>query len=636
MHKKSISKIFIRLVFIFGFFQVLRGIFLIWNWPIYEQYSQGDLVESFVRSFRFDMATVAFVFGLWLLISLVPWQNRFWKFLNMLSFVGAAALIAAPNMADTEFYQFSHKRLTIDVFLMQGDIGRQGLSMLSYYWKLFFTFLFLVFVAYKFWQWSEKKWVETKPVNWFVALYILLFIPTIVVAARGGFQHRPIQPVNAYTAKAPDLGILTLNSALSIVRSRISAADVHERYVDKDEDAIALIQSLSQSKREPLGWLKGKNVVVIVVESLALEFVGAADNGHGYTPFLDELAKKGLFFTNFFANGRRSIDGLPSIFCELPSMIDEAILTSPFAGNQIYCLPHALKPLGYSNVFVHGAHNGSMQIDAFANRAGFERFVGFNEAKQKPYYQESMYDGHWGLLDEPMFDVLIDEINQKKEPFLAGAFTLTSHHPYFIPEHLRGKFSLGTLPIHESIGYVDYSIKHFFEEASKQKWFNNTVFLITADHCTITDRPGYQNDLGYYRVPLLVYSPSFQWPNVRQDRIGQHADIMPSVLDLIGYKAKRGTDFGVSLFDESIPERAFNKRHPGHWYIDSERMVTWNRETKKAELFKHEHTRNLTAIAATQPAIEDKPSEEALKALKAFLHQFNAGALNNNWILENK
>lgn len=629
MHTKSIYKIFIRLAYAFGLLQLLRVLFLFWNWPLYQSFDRADLIEAFYRSLRFDLSTVVYVYGLWLLVSLIPWQNRFWKILNLTLFWLASAGILMNNLIDTEFYQFSRKRLTIDVLLMGSDIGRQSFSMITYYWKLLVAFILLNILTVWFWRWSEQKFQETKPMNWRPVIYILLFIPLSVVAARGGLQHRPIGPINAYTAKGPELGILTLNSALTFIRSRIAADDVHARYFDNDEDADAIVRQMAESKREPLGWLKGKNVVVIVVESLALEFVGAANNGKGYTPFLDELSKKGLFFTNFFANGRRSIDGLPSVFCALPSMIDEAILTSPFAGNEMLCLPHMLHPQGYSSVFVHAAHNGSMQIDAFSARAGFQKFVGFNEIKNKPYYELSQYDGHWGLLDEPMFDVLIDEINQLKPPFLAGAFTLTSHHPYFIPIHLRGKFSKGTLPIHESIGYVDYSIRHFFEVAEKQSWFKDTVFLITADHCTITDQPGYQDDLGQYRVPLLVYAPGFQWPKeVRENRIAQHADIMPSVLDLLGYKADRGTKLGVSFFDETVPERAFNKRHPGHWYIDADRKVTWNRETKQSEMYQHTHGRDFTPV-------KDERSEEALKALKAFLQRFNSGALHNSWIEKN-
>lgn len=628
MHTKSIYKIFIRLVFAFGLLQFLRLIFLLWNWSIYKNFPTADLIEAFYRSLRFDLSTVVYVYGLWVLVSLIPWQSKFWSRLNLFLFWFAGANIAFINLIDTEFYQFSRKRLTIDVLLLGEDIGRQSLSMLTYYWKLGAVFIGLCFAIVWFWKWSEQKYRETRPLNWRVLIYILLFIPCAVIGARGGLQHRPIGPINAYTAKGPELGILTLNSALTFIRSRIAADDVHARYFDTDEEADAIVREMAKSKREPLGWLKGKNVVVIVVESLALEFVGAANNDKGYTPFLDELSKKGLFFTNFFANGRRSIDGLPSVFCSLPSMIDEAILTSPFAGNEILCLPHFLHPYGYSSVFVHAAHNGSMQIDAFSARAGFQKFVGFNEIKNKPYYELSQYDGHWGLLDEPMFDVLVDEINQLKPPFLAGAFTLTSHHPYFIPLHLRGKFSKGTLAIHESIGYVDYSIRHFFEVAEKQSWFNDTVFLITSDHCTITDQPAYKDDLGQYRVPLLIYAPGHRWANVRQNRIAQHADLMPSVLDLLGYKADRTTYLGISLFDDSLPERAFNKRHPGHWYIDSERMVTWNRETKQAEMYKHDNTRDFTPVS-------DLRSEETLKALKAFLHRFNAGALRNKWIEKN-
>ncbi len=628
MHTKSIYKIFTRLAFAFGLLQFLRLIFLLWNWPLYKNFPAVDLIESFYRSLRFDLSTVVYVYGLWILVSLIPWQNKYWQRLNLFLFWLAGTSIAFINLIDTEFYQFSRKRITIDVLLLSEDIGRQTFSMITYYWKLGLLFVVVSTAIYYFWRWSDQKFQETKPLNWRVVIYILLFLPLAVIGARGGLQHRPIGPINAYTAKGSELGILTLNSALTFIRSRISANDVHVRYFDKDEEAEAIVREMAKSKREPLGWFKNKNVVVIVVESLALEFVGVANNGKGYTPFLDELSKKGLFFNNFFANGRRSIDGLPSVFCALPSMIDEAILTSPFAGNEILCLPQVLHPQGYSSVFVHAAHNGSMQIDAFSARAGFQKFVGFNEIKTKPYYELSQYDGNWGLLDEPMFDVLVDEINQLKPPFLAGAFTLTSHHPYFIPLHLRGKFSKGTLPIHESIGYVDYSIRHFFEVASKQKWYNDTIFFITSDHCTITDQPGYKDDVGQYRVPLLVYAPGHEWAKVRQTRIAQHSDLMPSILDLLGIKADRGTNLGISFFDETLPERAFNKRHPGHWYIDSERKVTWNYETKEGEMYKHDHTQDFTPVS-------DLRGEEALKALKALLHRFNTGALQNKWIEKN-
>ena len=137
----------------------------------------------------------------------------------------------------------------------------------------------------------------------------------------------------------------------------------------------------------------GKNIVIIIVESLSAEFTGIGNPGHGYTPFLDSLAEKGLYFKNRFANGRRSIDAPPSILAGLPHLRDETFFCAEF--KTLHGLGTVLKSHGYNTSFFHGGKNGTMFFDVFSRRMGFDDYYGLNEY---PNPQDS--DGIWGIYDE--------------------------------------------------------------------------------------------------------------------------------------------------------------------------------------------------------------------------------------------
>ena len=98
-----------------------------------------------------------------------------------------------------------------------------------------------------------------------------------------------------------------------------------------------------------------------------------------------------------------------------------------------------------------------------------------------------------------------DELNKKEKPFFATFFSLSSHHPYKIPKEHEGKFRKGEHPILEAVGYTDYSLKKFFEKAEKQSWFDNTLFVITADHTSYRINEKYNNAVGAVKIPIAFY-----------------------------------------------------------------------------------------------------------------------------------
>ena len=156
------------------------------------------------------------------------------------------------------------------------------------------------------------------------------------------------------------------------------------------------------------------------------------------------------------------------------------------------------------------------------------------------------FDGTWAIWDEPFMQYYVEEMSKMKEPFMTALFTASSHHPFVIPEQYYGKFPKGILPIHQCIGYTDMSIGHFFESASKQPWFNNTIFVLTSDHTNQSDHVEFQSDIGGFCSPIIIFDPSTE--GKMEDKIAQQIDILPTVLGMLGY-SKTYFGFGIDLMN---------------------------------------------------------------------------------------
>jgi phosphoglycerol transferase MdoB-like AlkP superfamily enzyme len=198
----------------------------------------------------------------------------------------------------------------------------------------------------------------------------------------------------------------------------------------------------------------------------------------------------------------------------------------------------------------HGGNNGTMGFDNFAHMTGFENYFGRNE------YPGDGYDGHWGVFDEPYFTYFASECNKAKQPFVNVLFSLSSHHPYSIPEKLHNRFPEGELPIHESIGYADYALGKFFAKARNMSWYRNTLFIITADHTGPNHDPSYNSSAGMFRVPILYIMGDGSLKGIDRS-VTQHCDIIPSVLDFMNYDMPFKS-FGNSVFNSSEAKRAIN------------------------------------------------------------------------------
>ena len=365
------------------------------------------------------------------------------------------------------------------------------------------------------------------------------------------------------------------------------------------------------------------NVVVLILESFGSEYIGAMNPGtegiHDCTPFIDTLISHSLVFETSLANGRKSIDAMPSVLSGIPMLKDHLFLTPTIMAKEITGLAKELGTKGYYSAFFHGADNGSMGFQSFSRVIGYNDYFGMDDFLKKPEYGgNSVFDGYWAIWDEEFLQYMCDMIGTFREPFLTSAFTASSHHPYNVPDRYQEKYPTeGNLPIYRGIRYSDHALELFFEKASKQPWFNNTLFVLTADHTNLTEHPQYQSDYGNFRVPVIFYCPSDSLTGTRK-AIAQQSDIFPSILGYLGYD-KPVISFGQNLFNtpDSLTWAA-TFQNGLYSYYQGDYLLQFDGENETA-LFTYKSDPTLkNNLKGSQPQTE----QEMTKKLKALIQQY--------------
>lgn len=587
-HLVSILQRFGILLFLYF---ILRLTFFFYHFDLYRGVSGLELMEGFILGMRFDLAALCLLNLPSIVVSLVPRLARVERFFFVV--LNTAAVLV--SLIDLELFSFVGKRMSLDLFVISEDILKQLPQLAIYYW--YFTFIALG-IGWAFYKVCKRIPIELKSVKItqkiFYAFGLLLVMAVFV---RGGLQHKSISIQSAFTQGKNELGHLVLNTPYHFLRTLKNIPLKRVSFFKSDEEAKKIILDSRNPNSKTLK--KKYNVVLLVLESVSLEYFE-----EGYAPFLKKLQNESLFFGKHFANGRRSIEALPALLCGLPSLLDEPISKSAFQANKFICMPPLLKEQGYTNVFFHGGAKGTMGFEAYTLANGFDRYYSKDD-----YTEKKDFDGTWGIFDGPYLKFAAKEISQLHEPFLAGIFTLSSHQPYSLPSEKKNKYPKGTLEIHESIGYVDESLKEFFEEVKKEKWFEKTVFIITADHTQKSDHKKFQNFVGNFRVPLIIYGAGLTG---EKNKITQHADIPNTILDLVG--AENEVGLGVSVLAEDSGAALF--------YTDGQYvMVRENKVTTLEKAFDYDWQ---TGELKPRESTGDEP------LLKAYVQFFVNGLINNN------
>jgi phosphoglycerol transferase MdoB-like AlkP superfamily enzyme len=630
-----------RLLLVLGVYAVIRVLFLLEHLEQFDGVRPGVIVGAFVQGARFDLSAIVYSNLPFILLSLAPGavapgavHGRAWyQRLLLALFVAVNGALAMIMVADVAYYPFTGTRVTMDVFALAGDASAQAPQLLVNYAGFATLAVALTAALGVFYPRANPGAPSGAPAAarpWHRgALAAIAVLVVAVVAARGGLQKKPLTPIHAFSSGEHEVGVLTLNTAFTLLRSPARRALEPVHFFADDRDAEAILRgpfgyaALAASHRLP----QRQNVVLIVLESIGSEFWGVRDRDVQLTPFLDSLAQHGVFYRNTFSNGRRSMDALPSILLGVPLLMGQSVAVSSYQGNEWKGLGDFLGANGYRTSMFHAAVKGTMYFDAMAAMAGIESFYPLEAYPDSLRARE--FDGNWGIFDEPSMQWAAAQIGTFQEPFFSLIFTISTHHPYRLPPQYEGVFPEGTMEVHSSVRYLDHAVRRFFESVRDEPWYDNTLFILTGDHTAPQRSTRFDTSIGRFMVPLLLFHPGRKLPPLDATRITQHVDLFPTILDYTGSRPGRVPLFGRSLFGGS-PGEAVLQSNEVLWVVRKEAVL--QREPNGRErLFALRG--EATGEAPAGPAGE-AVAPELRRRLDAYVQHYASSMIHNSFYTE--
>lgn len=628
LYSQQLKNLFKQITVVFVLHTICRLFFYYFNRLHFQELSIGELIALQFYGLRFDAFSIAATNALYILLCALPFKfyySHIYKKTTSIIFIVTNAFAIALNFIDFAYFPFTQKRSNYDVgnliFGGQTEFTKLIPHFITDYWYLILLYIVFMWAMIKIHlkiRKNEKpKFVDFSLKKSFVYFFIFTSITfATVLGIRGGLQKIPIVLVDAANYTSPKYIPILINTPFSILKS----ADLTELKPITIFTEDELKKQYNPIHPADTGGFKNYNVCIIILESFSKEFTGIG-NRASYTPFLDSLMSKSVLYKNAISNGKTSINGIPSIIASIPCFLENQYLNSMYSNNNLQTLPNILKTKGYQSVFYHGGTNGSMNFNSFAQLAGYDSYYGRTE-----YNNEDDYDGQWGIWDEPFLKKTVTDMSNLKQPFFTSVFTLSSHNPYKVPEKYKGKFPKGNYEITESIGYADYALKQFFNDARKQKWFDNTLFVITADHTSISDDPFYSNLIGQYSIPIMIYKSDLI-PKV-EERTVQQIDILPTVLDYLNYD-KPFYSFGKSMLTDSKQPAIFYNSPNFYCVQDSCFFILSNHQFIEKYNFKKD------SIMQTN-IISNNKEMQLLNFCNAYIQKYTNDVIKNKTYFEAK
>ena len=572
-----------RIFLVYINYTCCRLLFIYFNNDLLQIDNFLQLTKLVYYGIRFDSMSIVYLNSIFILLSIIPFKINTSKIYQdvliwiYFIFNGIGMLL---NFIDFEYYRFNLNRL-MSSFLeaIESEPNKSELILhyiFDYYHILiiYLTFLFVWLFLYKIVK--HKDQISFRNKNYYLSsLFIFLFTAVFcVMGARGGDLKKSTRPITIIDAmdnvNNPQHADIILNTPFTILKTLFKKPF---KLINKfnNNEILNELNTIKQYNRV----LKdtSPNVIIFILESMGREYWGSMNKGRkikdfkGFTPFLDSLAEHSLVFSNAFATSRKSIHAMPSILAGIPSF-EISYTSTPYSKQKIESIVSIANSMDYNTSFFHGASNGSMGFLGFSNTLGFKNYYGRNE-----FNNDDEYDGYWGIWDEPFLQFTKETLDNKKQPFLATVFTITSHEPYVIPKKYDNRFNKGVIPMHRSVLYTDFSIRKFFEASKNSDWFKNTVFLFTADHSNQSYYPYYQKTINRFANPIMIYNPNSEFKG-EINSLASHMDIYPTIVDLIGYK-KPFRSWGKSLVTpDNLNSIVVNYLGGGSYFIMNDSLIS--------------------------------------------------------------
>ena len=459
-----------------------------------------------------------------------------------------------------------------------------------------------------------------------VLIAAALLLPALSISVSNVDQMQGLK--NAYADELSGNGLFTFAAAMRrneldydkfylILPQTTADAVLEQLGVKRTPLSVALQASNNMDEAEdntPFS-RRPRNVVLISVESLSASFLGAYGATTGLTPHLDQLAREGLKFERMFATGTRTVRGLEALSLGTPPVPGQAIVRRPH-NEHLSTVGELLEHQGVSTFFFYGGYGYFDNMSAYFGANDY-RVIDRTDFPA----QTVVFENVWGVADEVLFDnalTVFDRESGKGRPFFAQIMTTSNHRPYTYPD---GRIDIPSPGGREGgVKYTDYAIGKFINDAKTKPWFNDTLFVIVADHCAAVAGKS-KLPVENYHIPLIFYAPALLKPGTYAPMVSQ-IDIAPTLLEVLG---KKGDDhfFGRAFFEAgNYPERVFISNYQELGYL-SQGVLTVLLPQRRVESFRIDPE----TYAATPVAVDPQRLNEAIAYYQTASRAFKDGRL---------
>lgn len=365
----------------------------------------------------------------------------------------------------------------------------------------------------------------------------------VFICGRSSFQHRPFNLAKAYFSTNQLVNVLTGNSVFSLVTS-IKAAYGEKRVSYPSQDYDLMLNNIKDdtnfdysvaNKNHPLlnhlkptNTFNKTNVVIILEESFGAQFVKSL-GGKDLAPNIDELCENYWCFTNMYATGVRSIRGIEAVTTGFTPTVNRAIVKRELSQRNFFNLATAFKQYGYENLFIYGGESNFDDMRSFFLGNSYTRIVDYND------YKDPSFVATWGVSDEDLFAKSIEEFDKlaaDNKPFYALIFTSSNHDPFEIPSN---KIDIGDLSgdvkRYAAVKYADYSLGKFVKTVKTKSYFDNTIFIVIADHdARVTGKN--MVPIEHFHIPAVIFGNKIS--KKIENHVVSQIDIPKTILSLVG------------------------------------------------------------------------------------------------------
>jgi len=555
------------------------------------------IIKSFIMGVRFDTVISSYIMALPVLILLIlDIFKKKNKFLETIIFYWIFILFSVTfifSSVDIPYFSQFFSRLTIGAFAWFDSLGFV-FKMIAQEPKYFLIILPLIIIVLLFKKLLKRMYFKEQNYNYTQTKYkipiTLIVLALVFLGIRGRMERKsPIRVGTAYFCNHSFLNQLGLNPTFTLLRSYLDSKSNKNKSITLMNDELAIaktkksLQVPSSNFISPIARkitpdsisINKPNIILVTMESMSAAKMKYHGNKHNLTPFLDSLVYKSLYFENIYTAGKHTFNGIFSTNYSYPALYRQHPMKNI---RKFYGMPSVLKNQGYSTTFFINHDTQFDNVEGFLRANDFDNVIG-----QKDYPTEEVKTT-LGVPDDYMFRYAIPKLNElhkENKPFFVSMMTASDHGPFYLPEYFK--------PHNDEIKkqmveYADWSLKQLFKMASKQEWYDNTIFILIADHGEALSAP-YDISLDYHHSPLIIYAPKLINPIIKK-QIGGQIDVFPTVMGILNLPYINNT-LGIDLLKESRPYIFINDDNKVGVLNDSLFMIMKDKE--KSKLFKYQN-----------------------------------------------